>query len=100
VVEISIGSHSVISQEAHLCAGRHDYRNASLRFVCAPIRIAGECWIAARAFIGPGVEIGRASIIGARSIVAENVDAATIVAGKSAKLVDKRTTEIAADVPK
>jgi putative colanic acid biosynthesis acetyltransferase WcaF len=100
VAEISIESHSVVSQEAYLCAGTHDYRDVSFRFVSAPIRIAGECWIGARAFIGPGVEIGRASVIGARSIVTENVDAATIVASKSAKLVDKRTTEIAADVPK
>ncbi len=78
----------------------HDYRDSSFRFVSAPIRIAGECWIAARAFIGPGVEIGHASVIGAGSIVTENVDAATIVAGNPAKLVGRRTTETAAGVPK
>jgi putative colanic acid biosynthesis acetyltransferase WcaF len=100
VAEISIGSHSVISQEAYLCAGTHDYRDVSFRFVSAPIRIARECWIGARAFIGPGVEIGHASVIGAGSIVMKNVDAATIVAGNPAKWVGTRTTEIGAGVPK
>jgi putative colanic acid biosynthesis acetyltransferase WcaF len=99
VAEISIGSHSVISQEAYLCAGTHDYQDISFRFVSAPISIAGECWIAARAFVGPGVQIGNGSVIGAGSIVIKNVDAGTIVAGNPAKLVGRRTTEITAGVP-
>jgi putative colanic acid biosynthesis acetyltransferase WcaF len=100
VAEISIGSHSVISQEAYLCAGTHDYRDISFRFVSTPIRIAGECWIAARAFIGPGVEIGHASVIGAGSIVMKSVDARTIVAGNPAKLIGTRCAEAAASLSK
>jgi len=100
VAQISVGSHSVISQEAYLCAGTHDYRDVSFRFVSAPIRIADECWIAARAFIGPGVEIGHASVIGAGSIVIESVDAETIVVGNPAKVVGRRAAEISADFPK
>ena len=99
VAEISIGSHSVISQEAYLCAGTHDYQDVSFRFVSAPIRIAEECWIAARAFIGPGVEIGHASVIGAGSVVMKSVGTETIVAGNPAKLVGKRAAEIPAGVP-
>jgi putative colanic acid biosynthesis acetyltransferase WcaF len=97
VAEISVGSHSVMSQEAYLCAG-HDYRDISFRFVSAPIRIAAECWIGARAFIGPGVDIGHASVVGAGSIVMKNVHAATIVAGNPAKLVGRRTAKIAAEL--
>jgi len=100
VAEISIGSHSVISQEAYLCAGSHDYEDVTFRFVSAPIRIGGECWIAARAYIGPGVEIGHAAVIGAGSIVMKSVDAETIVVGNPAKFVGRRTTVIAVDVPK
>jgi putative colanic acid biosynthesis acetyltransferase WcaF len=100
VGEISIGSHSVVSQEAYLCAGTHDYRDVSFRFVSAPIRIAGECWIAARAFIGPGVEIGHASVIGAGSIVMKSVGAETVVAGNPAKLIGRRTAAVAAGAPK
>ena len=91
VADISIGSHSVVSQEAYLCAGTHDYRDVTFPFVSAPIKIAGECWIAARVFVGPGVEIGHAAVIGAGSIVTTNVDAETIVTGNPAKFVGKRT---------
>jgi putative colanic acid biosynthesis acetyltransferase WcaF len=98
VAEISIESHSVVSQEAYLCAG---HARLPGRFV--PIRQCSnkhrrECWIGARAFIGPGVEIGHASVIGAGSIVTKSVDAETIVAGNPAKLVGRRTTGIAAGV--
>lgn len=99
VADILIGPHSVISQEAYLCAGTHDHREVSFPFVSAPIRIADECWIAARAFIGPGVEVGHAAVIGAGSIVTTNVDAETIVAGNPAKVVGKRTSRTLAARP-
>ena len=99
VAEISIGSHSVVSQEAYLCAGTHDYRDVSFSFVSAPISIASECWIGARAFIGPGVEVGHAAVIGAGSIVMKSVDAETIVAGNPAKVVGRRTAEISVMLP-
>lgn len=96
VAEISIGSHSCISQESYLCAGTHDYREVSFPFVSAPIRIAEECWIAARVFIGPGVEVGHAAVVGAGSIVTANVEAETIVVGNPAKFVGVRTANNAA----
>jgi putative colanic acid biosynthesis acetyltransferase WcaF len=96
VADISIGSHSVISQEAYLCAGTHDHREVSFPFVSAPIRIADECWIAARVFIGPGVEVGHAAVIGAGSMVATNVEAETIVVGNPAKVVGLRNADAAA----
>ena len=38
VAEISIGSHSCVSQEAYLCAGTHDHRDVTFAFVSAPIK--------------------------------------------------------------
>lgn len=99
VAEISIGSHSVISQEAYLCAGTHDYRDVTFPFVSAPIRIAGECWVAARVFIGPGVDVGHAAVIGAGSIVTANVEAETIVVGNPAKFFGNRQPETSAGEP-
>lgn len=93
VADISIGSHSVISQEAYLCAGTHDHRDVSFRFVSAPIRIGGECWVAARAFIGPGVELGHGAVVGAGSIVTKTVAAGTIVGGNPATLLGARSPE-------
>jgi putative colanic acid biosynthesis acetyltransferase WcaF len=93
VAEISIGSHSCVSQESYLCAGTHDYRDVTFAFVSTPIKIGSECWVATRSFIGPGVEIGDAAVVGAGSIVTTSVDAETIVAGNPAKVVGKRTRD-------
>src|SRR5262245_1524941 len=75
VAEISIGSHSVVSQDAYLCAATHDHRDVSFPLVASPIVIEPECWIAARAFIGPGVRIGHGAVVGACAVVLSDVAA-------------------------
>jgi putative colanic acid biosynthesis acetyltransferase WcaF len=91
VSTITIGEHSVLSQEAYLCAGTHDHSEISFSLLATPITVEPECWIAARAFVGPGVRIGRgAVIIGACSVLLSDAPAATIVAGIPARTVGRR----------
>ena len=73
--------HSVVSQEAYLCTATHDHREVSFPVIASPIHIGAECWIAARAFVGPGVRIGQGAVVGACSVLLEDVPPATIVAG-------------------
>lgn len=54
-----------------------------------PIRIESNVWIGFDACVLPGVVIGEGSIVGARSVVAEDVPAYTIVAGNPARVVRK-----------
>jgi putative colanic acid biosynthesis acetyltransferase WcaF len=56
----------------------------------APIVIADQVWIAADAFIGPGVQVGEGAVIGARSSVFEDVEPWTVVGGNPAKFIKKR----------
>lgn len=88
--EITIGSHSVISQEAYLCTGTHDHRDISFSLRARPVKVGSECWIAARAFLGPGVSIGHGAVVGACSVVLSDVAAATIVAGVPARAIGMR----------
>ena len=88
--EITLGDHTVISQDAYLCAGTHDTRDFRFPIVASPIKIESECWIAARAFVGPGVRIGRGAVVGACSVVQSDVPPATIVAGFPARAIQKR----------
>jgi putative colanic acid biosynthesis acetyltransferase WcaF len=90
VAEISIGSHSVISQEAYLCAGTHDHQDITFPFKATPISIGEECWVAARAFVGPGVSIGEGAVVAAGSVVTDSVPAAAVVAGVPAKKIGDR----------
>ncbi|MDE5417555.1 hypothetical protein L3049_05995 [Labilibaculum sp. DW002] len=90
---IKIGKHSIVSQKSYLCASSHDYNTLNFPLLPKPITIEDQVWIAADAFIGPGVIIGSGAVVGARSAVFKNVDAWDIVGGNPAKLIKKRSYE-------
>lgn len=52
-----------------------------------PIRIGRNVWIGFDCVILPGVTIGDGSIVGARSVVTENVRPYTVVAGNPARMI-------------
>ena len=85
--EISIGDFSVISQEAYLCCGSHDFTSHDFSFVTEPITIDTHAWVAARAIILKGVHIGEGAVIGAGSVVSRDVPPWTVVTGNPAKIV-------------
>ena len=88
--EISIGNHSVISQQSYVCAGSHDYSSITFDLYADPVRIADQVWIAADVFIAPGVSIGTGSVIGARSTVLGDLPGGMICYGNPAKPIKKR----------
>lgn len=81
---ISLGSHVCLSQEAFLCTGSHDHRSADFNLIVEPIRIEDRCWIAARAFVGPGVSVGAGAVVAAGAVVVKNVDPGAVMAGNPA----------------
>ena len=87
---ITIGDNTCISQGAHLCAGTHDYTRPNLPLQRPPIVIGSGVWVCAEAFIGPAVTIGDNAIVGARSVVMNDVPANMIVAGNPAVVVKER----------
>lgn len=88
--QISIGDRALISQDACICAGTHDYRLLSMPLVCRPVVIGTDAWICARAFVGPGVTVGEGAVVGAASVVMRDVAAWTIVMGNPAVFVKQR----------
>lgn len=87
---IELGERVTISQHAYLCAGTHDYRDPSMPLVRRPIRIDEDAWVAARAFVGPGVEVGAGAILGAGSVTMRSLAAWQIYAGNPATAVKLR----------
>ncbi len=88
--KITIGKRTVISQGAHLCAGTHDYSKTGFPLITAPIDIGANAWIAAEAFIHPGITIGDGAVIGARSVVNKNMPPWMICTGHPCIAVKER----------
>ena len=84
---VTIESSVCISQRAFLCTGSHDFRSPGFSLVTKAITVRSGSWIAAQAFIGPGVEIGDGSMVAAGSVVTENVPPRVIVRGNPAMVV-------------
>ena len=53
-------------------------------------RIGDEAWVAADAFVGPGVSVGDRSVVGARATVVKDVPVDVVVAGNPARVVKPR----------
>ncbi|MBC58053.1 MAG: putative colanic acid biosynthesis acetyltransferase [Confluentimicrobium sp.] len=87
---IVIGERSIVSQNAHLCGGTHDFTRASRPLLTKPIVIGDDVWIAAEAFIGPGVTVPDGCVIGARAVVSSRLEPWTVYAGNPAKPVKRR----------
>jgi putative colanic acid biosynthesis acetyltransferase WcaF len=87
---ISIGRRCTISQYSHLCAGSHDYTQRTMPLVTKPIVIEDDVWVAADVFVGPGVTIGRDSVVGARSTVFHSLPERMICSGDNAKALRER----------
>ncbi|WP_394358772.1 DapH/DapD/GlmU-related protein [Hydrogenimonas thermophila] len=58
------------------------------------VTIEPYCWIGRNVTIVPGVTIGKASVIGAGSVVTKNIEPYSIVGGNPAKLIKKRNIDI------
>ena len=84
---VVIESSVCVSQRAFLCTGSHDFRSEKFTLMVKPIMVRAGSWIAAQAFISPGVEIGQGSMVCAGSVVMENVPPRTIVRGNPAQIV-------------
>jgi putative colanic acid biosynthesis acetyltransferase WcaF len=88
--KICIGAHTTISQKAYLCASSHDISSSTIPLILEPIVIKDQAWIAADAFIGPGVTIGKGAVVGARSAVFKDVEPWSVVGGNPAQYIKTR----------
>jgi putative colanic acid biosynthesis acetyltransferase WcaF len=87
---VQIGANSVVSQRAYLCTATHDYTKADFPICSKPITIGPSAWVAACAFISPGVSVGEGAVVGACSIVTKDVPPWTVCAGNPCGVIRPR----------
>ena len=87
---ITIGARSVVSQRAHICASTHDVNDPHFQLQLRPVRIGEQCWVAAEAFVGPGVTMQDRSVLAARGALFGDAAADGIYSGNPAVLLKQR----------
>ena len=87
---VEIGSHVVLSQNAHLCAGSHNVESESFQLITKPILILDRAWIASEAFVGPGVTVAEGAVLGARGAAFKDLEPWSIYRGNPSVFVRKR----------
>lgn len=88
--KITIGKRAVISHGANLCTGTHDYTRWGAPLVTKAIFIGNYVWVAAEAFVHPGITIADGCVIGARSVVVNDMPEWMVCAGHPCKPLKPR----------
>jgi len=88
--EIEIGERATVAQEAYLDTASHDFTQPNMAVTTGKIVIGTDAFVGARAFILPGVTIGERSVIGACSVVTEDVPSDVIAAGNPCRVLRPR----------
>lgn len=100
---IEVGDNVVFAPQVYLLA--HDTSTKKLvDYVrIGKIKIGNNCFIGARAFIMPGVEIGDNSIVGAGSLVTKSFPENVVIGGNPAKVIctlDEYRVKLESDIQK
>ena len=90
VAQVILGENVVLSQGSYLCTGNHDYTNPCFALRAAPIRIADGAWIAAKATVCPGVQVGDSAILSVGSVASTDLEENWIYRGNPAEKVRER----------
>lgn len=87
---VVVGDHCCVSQAAYFCTGSHDWSRESFDLRCAPITLADQVWICARATLGPGVTANEGAVLSLGSVAVRDLEAWTIYQGDPAQPVKTR----------
>jgi putative colanic acid biosynthesis acetyltransferase WcaF len=91
---IEIGANVVVSQKSYLCTGSHDYQVNTFPIYAKPIILEDECWLATDVYVGPGVTIGKGTVVGARSSVFKSLPENKVCVGSPARIIKDRICDI------
>ena len=86
----TLGDRVCLSQGVYICTGNHDFRSPGFDLLLGPITIANDAWIAARAVLSPGSQIGPGAVVALGAVVSGFVPAGAIVRGNPAVKVGQR----------
>ena len=89
VAPVVLRRRAIVSQKAYLCTASHDVSGDDFALTGAPIEICEYGWVAAAAFVGPGVTVGAGAVVAACAVAVKDVPPGAIVAGNPARIVSE-----------
>jgi acetyltransferase-like isoleucine patch superfamily enzyme len=100
-LDIEIGASSLIADWVYICDFDHRTEDITVPIkdqglVKSPVRIGPDCWIATKATVLRGTDIGRGTVIAANSVARGTVPSYSIAAGVPARVVKDRTAAFVA----
>jgi len=84
---------ATVAQEVYLCGGTHDFDAKNHDLLSGDIFIGEQTFIGARAFVMPGVTIGANAVIGACSVVTDDIGDGVVAVGNPCKPLRKREND-------
>lgn len=87
---VTIGADVCISQRAMVCTGSHNWRSPGFDLIVKPVAIESGAWIAAGAFVGPGVTVATHAVLTANSVATRDLKPYAIYQGNPAEKVRDR----------
>jgi putative colanic acid biosynthesis acetyltransferase WcaF len=94
MARVHLGRDALVSQGAQLCTGTHQIDDPGFPLRTKPIIIGPKAWIAANAFVGPGVDIGEGAVLGACAVAFSNLRPWTVWAGNPARFLRERSVYV------
>jgi putative colanic acid biosynthesis acetyltransferase WcaF len=94
---VTLEDFAIVSQRSHLCTGTHLIDDPNFQLVTKPIVIGRHAWVAADAFVGPGVCLAEGSVLGGRGVTFKSLAPWTVYAGNPAREIRRRQPFVRAD---
>jgi putative colanic acid biosynthesis acetyltransferase WcaF len=90
IAQVTLGERAIISQAATLCTGSHDVTDRQFQLTASPIVVEADAWVAAEAFVGPGVTVRQGAVLGARGVAFKDLEPWMIYVGNPCLILKPR----------
>ncbi len=87
---VRLGSHAILSQNSYLCGATHDFDDPAFPLLAYTMEVGAYAWVAARACVAPGVNVGEGAILGLASVATRDLEPWGVYAGSPAVKVKQR----------
>lgn len=88
---VTIGDRALIAENVSIHSEDHGPAGRRDDFISRPIDIAEDTWLCAGVVVTKGVQIGRATTVGANAVVTRNLPAGVLATGAPATVVRQLT---------